>query len=95
MTRDIAAELAALRKDYLSRLPAKLDELAALVESRSRAEARQAAHKLRGTAGTYGAGVFGEAIGAIDDALVGDLDWPTIDSFIIRARAALAERLER
>jgi HPt (histidine-containing phosphotransfer) domain-containing protein len=66
--------LRAMRKEYAAALPALVAALAALVEeaaARPEAlpEARRAAHRLRGTAGSYGFAALGEAAGRIEDAI--------------------------
>ena len=66
--------LAVLRAAYAADLPdlvraleALLDEAAARPEATARA--RQAAHRIRGTAGSYGFAAVGEIAGGIEDAL--------------------------
>jgi HPt (histidine-containing phosphotransfer) domain-containing protein len=69
------AELSALYAAELPGLIQRLDELAAGA-ARSPDDARAvrvAAHRLRGTAGSYGFPAVGEAAGRIEDALEGDL----------------------
>jgi HPt (histidine-containing phosphotransfer) domain-containing protein len=62
--------LAEARAQFAARLPAKA---AALQEHLARGaweEARRAAHKLRGSAGTYGFAVLGAAAGEVEEALL-------------------------
>ena len=71
ITRAALAELAA---EYAAELPGLIDELARLVEAAAAdpaavPRARAAAHRLRGTAGSYGFAAVGEAAGSIEDAL--------------------------
>ncbi len=66
--------LAEVRAEYAAELPALVEALAVLVvEAAGRPEAvgvaRSAAHRLRGTAGSYGFAALGEAAGRIEDAL--------------------------
>lgn len=71
---DLKAELAALHAQFAEKLPARLDELEAAV---ARAEidhghivdARGLAHRLRGSAGSYGHPALGEAVGYVEDLL--------------------------
>ena len=69
MTRDFAAELAELRRVYIASLPLKLDEVAAAVARRSLDDACAIAHRLRGTAGSYGVPTVSAALGAIEDRI--------------------------
>ena len=71
---DLAAALAELRTGYAAELPGLVRELGALLDAAATdagalARARQAAHRLRGTAGSYGFVEVGEAAGRIEDAL--------------------------
>ena len=77
-----------LRAEYRQGLPDRLAELrAALAAARSDPaglpEAHRVAHRLAGTAGSYGCHGFGEACGQIEDALAGALKgadpWARID----------------
>jgi HPt (histidine-containing phosphotransfer) domain-containing protein len=72
--RDLDAALAALQAEYAGELPGLVQALAALVEAgrtdpEAAARARRAAHRIRGTAGSYGFHAVGEAAGRIEDAL--------------------------
>lgn len=66
----LAALLAEARRNYAVGLPEKIAELGALVRARSWEAARRAAHKLRGSAGTYGFVALGDACGLIEDLLL-------------------------
>lgn len=93
MTRDFAAELAELRRVYVASLPGKLDEVASAIARRSLEDVRTLAHRLRGTAGSYGMPGFGEAVGAIEDrvdAAAGQDTpalWQHLDGLLMRARS--------
>ena len=69
------AELAALKAEYAASLPGKVDQLAELVESvatgnpAALAELRTRAHRLRGTAGSYGFDAIGRAAGLLEEAV--------------------------
>jgi HPt (histidine-containing phosphotransfer) domain-containing protein len=71
---DLDDTLAALRADYAAELPRLIRDLGALVEAAAidaavLQRARDAAHRLRGTAGSYGFVAVGEAAGHVEDAL--------------------------
>ena len=74
----IRAALAELREEYRQITPGQLRELGALIEQARRGEAaaealpqaRMLAHRIRGTAGSYGWAPVGEAAGRIEDALL-------------------------
>jgi diguanylate cyclase (GGDEF)-like protein len=68
-------ELAELRHEYRRALPEKVEALtravaASRLDGSRRPEARALAHRLRGTAGSFGAGDIGEMAGRIEDLLV-------------------------
>ena len=70
-------ELAAMRAEYAAELPGMVAGLAALVaragEGREAAvRARAAAHRLRGTAGSFGFHAVGVAAGEVERAVEGD-----------------------
>ncbi len=80
MTQDLEKAFAALREEYARALPAKLDELgAALREAQSgdaeaRARATALAHRLAGTAGSYGLTDVSAQAASVEQALnAGDL----------------------
>lgn len=76
--RDLEDTLLALRAEYATELPARLAELSGLVtEMREQpdnhfllSEARVHAHKLRGTASSYGFKRVGDLAAALEDALI-------------------------
>jgi len=89
-----------LRAEYRQGLPDRLAELrAALAAARSGPEglqeAHRVAHRLAGTAGSYGCHGFGEACGQIEDALSEALQgtdpWPRIDEAFKAATAGAAK----
>jgi chemotaxis protein histidine kinase CheA len=95
-------KLAALRESYRRTLPDHLDALAAKLaeawESGSgiaRAEASQLAHRLKGTAGSYGFDVLAAELEALEGILEragGDetaADRTAVDAALARARASL------
>jgi CheY-like chemotaxis protein len=78
--RRLAAELAALRDDFIARMPAQLAQLAAVVAAAATATdeagarklaatAAAEAHRLRGTAGSLGLGAFAASMSRLEDAL--------------------------
>lgn len=69
MSDDFAAKLAELRRVYVAALPVKLDEIAAAVTRRALDDTRALAHRLRGTAGSYGIASISAAAGAIEDRI--------------------------
>jgi HPt (histidine-containing phosphotransfer) domain-containing protein len=85
----VQALLAEARTQFAASLPAKASEVASLVARASWEAARRAAHRLRGSAGSYGFAEVGAACGAIEEALVAASNAPDEP-----ARAALA-RLAR
>jgi HPt (histidine-containing phosphotransfer) domain-containing protein len=71
VTRAVLADLTA---EYAAELPGLVEALAALVEAATMdpavvPRASAAAHRLRGTAGSYGFAAVGEAAGSVEDAL--------------------------
>ena len=71
---EVEAALAALRRGYAAELPDLVRSLAARMEEAATRpsaldQARREAHRLRGTAGSYGFAAVGEAAGRIEDAL--------------------------
>jgi diguanylate cyclase (GGDEF)-like protein len=96
-----AAEMAELRRAFAARLPQKLEQLTqAIADARSDlsriAAARTLAHRLRGSAGSYGCAATGNAVGVIEDLLVelerpGMTDsWDEVDRALADARLAAA-----
>jgi HPt (histidine-containing phosphotransfer) domain-containing protein len=88
---DIDAMLAAARADYASRLPSKLAAIEELTARGAWAEARRAAHKLRGSAATYGFVTIGDAA-AVLEQLATDASSPAAEG---AARAALQDAIHR
>ena len=72
MTDDpaIAALLAEARIQYVAGLAAKVADLESLITRGAWDEARRAAHKLRGSAGTYGFAEVSAPAAAIEEALI-------------------------
>jgi HPt (histidine-containing phosphotransfer) domain-containing protein len=66
---EIDALLAAARADFGARLPAKVAAIDELVTREDWHGARLAAHKLRGSAATYGFAVVGAMTAALEDLL--------------------------
>lgn len=87
MTDDpaIAALLAEARTQYVGGLSAKVADLESLITRGAWEEARRAAHKLRGSAGTYGFAEVSAAAGAIEEALI-ESNGPPDDA--VKARVA-------
>ena len=103
----VADQLEELRAQFGERLPQRLAELeAAIAEARadlSRApDARGLAHKLRGTAGSYGFPLVGEAAGGIEDLLAAITKdaplpaffWDEVGGLVRDARIAMAHAPE-
>jgi len=94
----IAALLDAARADFSRALPAKVAAFDALLEDGAFADAKRAAHKLRGSAGMFGFAALGRIAGAIDDLMTEAApDASTrarVDALAadLRAEAARAER---
>ncbi|MDP3232740.1 MAG: response regulator [Myxococcales bacterium] len=68
------AELAELKRQFTARLPEKLDALelaieTAKLEGTRLGDARMLAHRLHGSAGSYGYPALGEAMGVVEDLL--------------------------
>jgi HPt (histidine-containing phosphotransfer) domain-containing protein len=63
---DIDEQLAAARAQYASRLPSKLDAIEQLAARGAWDDAQRAAHKLHGSAATYGFEAVGEAAAALE-----------------------------
>lgn len=96
-----AARLAELRAGFGEKLVARLDELAATLvrvrtgESTARSEALLLAHRLAGTAGSYGYAGASRHASAIEqvldgDAPIDDAAWSRIDAALSAARANAA-----
>jgi HPt (histidine-containing phosphotransfer) domain-containing protein len=87
---EVDALLAAAREQYASRLPSKLAAIEELAARGDWEEARRAAHKLRGSAATYGFAAIGEAAAALEQLA---LDAASFDP--VRFRGALDEAFVR
>jgi HPt (histidine-containing phosphotransfer) domain-containing protein len=66
----IDALLEGVRTQFAGSLPDKAANIGALLARGAWAEARRAAHKLRGSAGSYGFAEIGAVAGAIEDLLL-------------------------
>jgi HPt (histidine-containing phosphotransfer) domain-containing protein len=87
---EVDALLAAAREQYAARLPSKLAAIEELAARGDWDEARRAAHKLRGSAATYGFVAIGDAAATLEQLAI---DVTSIDP--ARFRGALDEALER
>jgi CheY-like chemotaxis protein len=106
--------LAALHAGYARGLPRRLRRLAAALRAWRRApedararlheEARTLAHRLRGTASSYGYAEIGDATGRVEDALrrasgagteAGDVAWDQIASALREAEALAGDAIRR
>jgi len=58
------------RAAYATRLPSRIAEIAELVQKDAWADARRAAHKLRGSASTYGFVDVGSAAAALEETIL-------------------------
>jgi len=100
--------LRGLRASYREKLPEQFGELATKLRASREAngaeafaQAREIAHRLAGTAGSYGLGDIAAALGRIDDALrevgteaAGDARWQDIDAAVAEIRRSIAARDE-
>jgi len=82
----IDALLAEARADFAARLPAKVAELDLLISREAWEEARRAAHKVRGSAATYGFAALGVVAAALEEALLSAGAVPDADT-----RASIAD----
>jgi HPt (histidine-containing phosphotransfer) domain-containing protein len=102
---DFADRYAALCRTYAERLPARLLALRAQIDdARARrapgalGEARDSAHKLHGTAGSYGFAEVTAAFGAVERAIdelvargeAADPDWSAVDAALDACERAIA-----
>ena len=95
---ELAARIALLRAEYRAVLPDRLAELlAAVVLARTTPSAiggaLAIAHRLAGTAGSYGFHELGDACAAVEDALARaqtNADWGPVDAALASAAATLA-----
>ena len=92
----IHEQLAALRLDFAARLPAKVAEVEAAVRAAQRdpaalVDAVRLAHRLGGSAGSYGHVELGEAIRRVEDLLVrAPTPWDEIARALATAIALLS-----
>lgn len=105
-TADFDAELEALRTEYRSRLPDKVEELATAVQSalstrnaEDTQRAQRLAHTLKGTAGSYGFDDLARRVERIDetlrqmlerDELEDEADWQNLEDAVAELRGTLA-----
>jgi HPt (histidine-containing phosphotransfer) domain-containing protein len=86
--------LAAARADFASRLADKVSELRDLASRGAWSEARRAAHKLRGSAATYGFAKIGAAAATMEDILIDASTSPNDDAKARFATALAEARIE-
>jgi len=100
---DFEAALERLREAYREELPSRLGELRASIEDAAGAPddreaigvARELAHRLRGTAGSYGFLQVGEESGRIEELLLSAMDEGTFAEGRIRAARSALDQAER
>jgi HPt (histidine-containing phosphotransfer) domain-containing protein len=68
----IEAALAAVRAQFAEALPEKAANVGALLARGAWEDARRAAHRLRGSAGTYGFAPLGAVAAAIEELLIAE-----------------------
>jgi HPt (histidine-containing phosphotransfer) domain-containing protein len=86
---DIQAALDAARAEYAAELPDLVRALLARIEQAAADEARSQAHRLRGTAGSYGFAAVSDVAGRIEDALDAGR---AVEPDLLRELAALADQ---
>jgi HPt (histidine-containing phosphotransfer) domain-containing protein len=96
----IIALLAEARAQFATTLPAKIADLRSLLDRGAWDELRRAAHKLRGSTGTYGFMELSTATGDVEDALLeaGGVPGPEVKDRVerrVREATAEAERAAR
>src|SRR5260221_473676 len=95
----IAALLGAARADFTRSLPAKVAAVEEHLASGAFADAKRAAHKLRGSSGMFGYARLGEIAGEIDDLMndgaVGDVAARARAGVLVAQLQAEAARLVR
>jgi len=87
--RTAESKLAALRAGYGVALRAKLQEIASRLAEGERDEAKGLAHKVRGTAGSYGYAEVGLLAGRLEDALEAGEDVAEIAAALVEQGAAI------
>ena len=99
--QDVKSALDLLRQKFAAKFPGRVATLASLFEqartgdAEALADAIQAAHKLRGTAGTFGQPAIGELAGAAEDALIRCRDESEDDGRWSAAEATIETLRER
>jgi HPt (histidine-containing phosphotransfer) domain-containing protein len=89
---DFEAALRELRRSYRDSLPSKLDEIDAAITARSLDTARALAHRLAGTAGSYGMAAIGSAAAAIEARIdAGGDPWDDLAQLLATARTVVRE----
>ena len=91
---DFDAQLAAMKKGFIERLPGKADEIGAAVARRSVEDVRTFAHRMRGTSGSYGLPTVSAAAGAVEDRLIGEANerlWSDVEDLLAALRLAIQE----
>ena len=87
---DFEAALRELRDAYRDSVPAKLDEIDAALAARSLETARALAHRLAGTAGSYGMADLGAAASAIEARIdAGGDPWDDLARLLASARTVV------
>jgi HPt (histidine-containing phosphotransfer) domain-containing protein len=90
-----AALVAAMRADYVARLPEKIAALYASLSAKAWADARRDAHKLRGSAGVYGVPSVSEAAGRLEDVLdASSVDGRPDEAAVLQAARELAAAVD-
>ncbi|MDP9033892.1 MAG: Hpt domain-containing protein [Myxococcota bacterium] len=74
----VEALLRAARDDYAASLPAKLAALRALVDAGAWRDAQRGAHRLRGSAGTYGFEALGGLVTELEELLIEGGEAPSL-----------------
>jgi HPt (histidine-containing phosphotransfer) domain-containing protein len=92
----IIALLAEARLQFAAGLPAKVAELQALLGRGAWDELRRAAHKLRGSTGTYGFMELSQAAAAVEEALIaaGGPPGPEVQAQVAELVAATVQQAE-
>jgi HPt (histidine-containing phosphotransfer) domain-containing protein len=68
-SQELLASLATLRRQWVAGLTSQLGTLSALITDRNWRAAREDTHRLRGTAGTHGLHVLGDALATLEQKL--------------------------
>jgi HPt (histidine-containing phosphotransfer) domain-containing protein len=89
---DFETTLRELRRAFRESVPGKLDEIAAAIAARSLETTRALAHRLAGTAGSYGLKQLGAAAAAIEARTERDGDpWDDLAQLLAVAHAVASE----